>query len=141
MKIQSIRAHLDKKEQIFNLLAQLTSAFSLDDDRFNNIITNLPIGHHIFVYIIEGKIVGMITMLIEQKLIHNGASIVHIEDLVVDKEYRGSGIGKELVEYCMRQITSDKYYKIILNCSKELIPFYEKLGFKERNVQMSRYLS
>ena len=141
MLIESIINHLDKKEQIFNLLKQLTIAVSLKESRFREIILNLPKNHYIFVCIVKDTVIGMITMFLEQKLIHNGACVLHIEDLVVDKNYRGRGIAEALLEYCMTQISLDKYYKIILNCSKELIPFYEKKGFKEKNVQMSKYLS
>ena len=94
---------------------------------------------NIYLYFKDGMIVGMITLLIEQKLIHNGACVAHIEDLVIDKHYQKQGIASELIQYCLKQISSDKCYKIILNCKKDLIPFYIKKGFKETNVQMSKY--
>ena len=83
----------------------------------------------------------MITLFKEQKLIHNGACVAHIEDLVVDKNYQKQGIAKELINYCFGLIKSDTCYKIILNCKRDLIPFYEKFDFEEHNVQMSKYFS
>ena len=44
------------------------------------------------------KIVGSITVLIEEKLIHNFGKVAHIEDVVVDESMRGFGLGKKLLE-------------------------------------------
>lgn len=139
MSIQSIKLHLDRKEEIFTLLSQLTTAPSLSNNQFNEIISRLNDNHHIYLYIKDNKVVGIITLLIENKLIHSGLSVAHIEDLVVDKNYAHKGIGTELIKYCLKKIDILKCYKVILDCKKELIPFYEKLGFENKNVQMSKY--
>ena len=140
MCIQSIKLHLDRKEEIFILLSQLTSAQEFDKERFDKIILGLKDNHNIYLCIKDDKIVGMITLFFEQKLIHNGACVAHIEDLIVDKNSFGQGIGAKLINYCFQQVNSDKCYKIILDCKDELIPFYKKFGFENKNVQMSKYL-
>jgi len=139
--IQSIKFHEERYSEILNLLNQLTLAPIFDQDRFNKIIDSLNDNHTIYVYLKDDNIVGMITLLIEQKLIHNGACVAHIEDLVVDKDYQNQGISSELIQYCLTQISSDKCYKVILDCKDELIPFYIKQGFNHSNVQMSKYLN
>ena len=139
MNIQRINSHLERSKEIFSLLSQLTSAFAFDETRFKNIIYSLKDNHNIYLYLKDNKIVGMITLFIEQKLIHNGAKVAHIEDLVVDKDYQKQGIATELIQHCLSQLRSDTCYKVILDCKGELVPFYEKLGFKETNVQMSKY--
>lgn len=140
MNIFSIKDFPDKREEIFSLLSQLTSAPLISEKSYNNIINNLDDNHNIFVYVLDNKIVGMITMLHEQKLIHNGSKIVHIEDLVVDKEYKNRGIGRDLINYCLDKISKEEYYKIILDCSEELERFYNKFGFEKKNIQMAKYL-
>ena len=65
---------------------------------------------------------------------------LHIEDLVVDKDHQNQGIATDLIKFCFDKIKSVNYYKIILDCNKEIIPFYEKFGFVERNVQMAKYI-
>ncbi len=140
MNIFSIKDFPDKREEIFSLLSQLTSAPLISEKSYNNIINNLDDNHNIFVYVIDNKIVGMITLLHEQKLIHNGSKIVHIEDLVVDKEYKNRGIGRDLINYCLDKISKEEYYKIILDCSEELERFYNKFGFEKKNIQMAKYL-
>jgi glucosamine-phosphate N-acetyltransferase len=140
MSIVNIKNHLDKREEIIQILTQLTSCPVIDADRFNNIINNLNNNHNIYIYIKDNRVIGIITLLIEQKLIHNGACVAHIEDLVVDKNYQKQGIARELVKFCLSKLSTDKHYKIILNCSNELKEFYEKLGFENKNIQMAKYL-
>lgn len=140
MNIFSIKDFPDKREEIFSLLSQLTSAPLISEKSYNNIINNLDDNHNIFVYVLDNKIVGLITLLHEQKLIHNGSKIVHIEDLVVDKEYKNRGIGRDLINYCLDKISKEEYYKIILDCSEELERFYNKFGFEKKNIQMAKYL-
>lgn len=140
MNIFSIKDIPDKREEIFSLLSQLTSAPLISEKSYNNIINKLDDNHNIFVYVLNNKIVGMITLLHEQKLIHNGSKIVHIEDLVVDKEYKNRGIGRDLINYCLDKISKEEYYKIILDCSEELERFYNKFGFEKKNIQMAKYL-
>ena len=65
-----------------------------------NIVTNN--NHYIFLYIDDtNNILGALTLLIEQKFIHNGKCVAHIEDFVVKKEFRAQNIGKDLINYAI----------------------------------------
>ena len=86
--------------------------------------------HIIAVAVIEGKIVGSTTLLIETKFIHSGGKVGHIEDVVVDKEYQRKGIGEKIITYLLRYAKDQGCYKNILDCVDDVKPFYEKLGFK-----------
>ena len=86
--------------------------------------------HIIAVAVIDGKIVGSTTLLIETKFIHNGGKVGHIEDVVVDKEYQRKGIGEKIITYLLRYAKDQGCYKTILDCVDDVKPFYEKLGFK-----------
>jgi len=92
--------------------------------------------HIIHVAEIEGKIVGSTTLFIEQKFIHDGGKVGHIEDVVVSKEFEGRGIGMKLVVSLLEKAKTMKCYKTILDCKDELIPFYERIGFKQESNQM-----
>jgi glucosamine-phosphate N-acetyltransferase len=95
---------------------------------FNKINSNPD--HIVVVAVIEGKIVGSTTLLIETKFIHNGGKVGHIEDVVVDKEYQRKGIGEKIITYLLRYAKDQGCYKTILDCVDDVKPFYEKLGFK-----------
>lgn len=86
--------------------------------------------HLIIVALIDGKVVGATTLLIETKFIHNGGKVGHIEDVVVDKEYQKKGIGEKMINYLLRYAKEQGCYKTILDCVDDVKPFYEKLGFK-----------
>ena len=90
----------------------------------------------IFVAIKDSDIVGSITALIEQKFVHNGGKICHIEDVVTRKGFEKLGIGSILVEKVLELAIQEKCYKVILNCSEYNSKFYEKLGFYKHDVGM-----
>ena len=79
--------------------------------------------HIVHVAELDGKIVGSTTLLIEQKFIHEGGFVGHIEDVVVKKEFEGQGIGMKLVLSLLDVANEKKCYKTILNCEDTLIPF------------------
>ena len=83
------------------------------------------------------KVVGSITILIEEKLIHNFGKVAHIEDVVVDESMRGFGLGKKLLE--IAQSECSECYKIILDCSNENVKFYEKCGYEWKGNQLALY--
>lgn len=131
--IQNLNSNTTKNH-IFSLLQQLTDAPNIDIQLYNNIIYDISNNknHSIFVYLKNNIPVGMITLLIEQKLIHHGKCVAHIEDLVVDKNYNRQGIAKELLQHVINIAKNNNCYKIILDCKKDLISFYEKFDFKIR---------
>ncbi len=90
----------------------------------------------IFVAIKDSDIVGSITAIIEQKFVHNGGKICHIEDVVTRKGFEKLGIGSVLVEKVIELAIQEKCYKVILNCSEYNSKFYEKLGFYKHDVGM-----
>lgn len=123
--------------KIFEILSQLTHSPCLDSNDLIKIINSLPSNNNIYVYV-DYEIKGIVTLIIEQKLIHGGKCVAHIEDLVVDKNFSGKGIASELVNYCVNIAESNNCYKIILDCKEELEPFYNKLEFKKQGVCMRK---
>jgi len=116
------------------LLKQLTVVETPSINTFNTI--NKTNNIDIYVGIIEESIVCTATVIIEQKIIHNGSKVGHIEDVVVDSKYRSRGIGKKIISYCVEKIKENNCYKAILDCDEKNIGFYEKNGFKQKGVMM-----
>lgn len=90
----------------------------------------------IYVALIGPKVVGAATIITEQKFIHNGGMAGHVEDVAVAKEMQGKGIGQKVVRALLEHAQKKGCYKTILDCSEDLVPFYEKLGFKKFSVAM-----
>lgn len=96
--------------------------------------------HKIIIMKNDNKIIATITILIEPKFIHNLSYVAHIEDVVVDPNYRSLGIGSLLVKRALEISKDCGCYKVILDCCEENIPFYQKNGFKLKEKQMAIYL-
>lgn len=80
-----------------------------------------------FVFSIKEQIIGYGAIVYETKI--RGGKMAHIEDIVVNKHYRGKGIGKKIIDYLIDNANQKKCYKISLSCKSNNISFYEKCGF------------
>ncbi len=59
-----------------------------------------------------------------------------IEDVAVNENYRGKGIGKKLVEKLIEIASEKGCDKTVLNSSEKNSEFYEKIGFEKNEIQM-----
>jgi glucosamine-phosphate N-acetyltransferase len=128
----------DIENGFLETLDSLRKASDLDKEIGRDILKKIITDPKHIIYVAEenGRIVGSTTLLIEQKFIHNGGRVGHIEDVVVSKEYEGRGIGLKLVTSLLEKAEKMNCYKTILDCTDELIPFYERIGFKQESNQM-----
>ena len=94
--ISSIKNTNVTSKESCRLLEQLTSAETLSEHHFSSIIKSLHPNQEIFVYKKNDLLVGMISVFIEQKIIHGGKCVAHIEDVVVDSNFRRQGIALKL---------------------------------------------
>ena len=128
----------DIEKGFLKSLDSLRKASDLDKEVAKNILKKIISDPNHIIHVAEdnGKIVGSTTLLIEQKFIHKGGYVGHIEDVVVSKEFEGRGIGIKLVTSLLEIANTRNCYKTILDCKDELIPFYERIGFKQESKQM-----
>ena len=105
---------------------------SIDAEKILKKILRDP-NHIIHVAELDGKIVGSTTLLIEQKFIHKGGFVGHIEDVVVRKGFERKQIGGEIVESLLDVAKKRGCYKTILDCKDNVKEFYEKIGFKHES--------
>ena len=82
---------------------------------------------------IENIIVGVASIHIIKKLTR---ILGVIEDVAVNEKYRGKGLGKKLVESLILIGKQKNCDKIVLSSSEENSKFYEKIGFKKKELQM-----
>lgn len=130
---------IDYSKQYFDLLGQLSDIDSnkISKEEFDKFVDNLSENHIIKVIKYNQQIIGTVTILKEKKLLHNFGIVAHIEDVVIDKNFRGLGLGKLIIDIAKKEC--DGCYKVILNCKDHNIGFYEKCGFTKRNTEMSLY--
>ena len=125
----------DLERGFLETLDFLRNASNLDKTKAKEILKKIKqnSNHIIHVAIDDKKIVGSTTLLIEQKFIHNGGLVGHIEDVVVRKDYEGKGIGIKLVTSLLERAKEKNCYKTILDCKDDVKQFYERIGFKRES--------
>ena len=117
-------------DQVINLLVNSFSprynktlfSNNLTDSRCVTIVAEL-----------DGLIVGVASLYVIEKLTR---MMGLIEDVAVDSNQRGKGIGKKLIENLIEQSKETGCDKTILSSSKKNVPFYEKIGFNVNEIQM-----
>lgn len=140
--MSSIKIRKLQKKDLYNgfllSLDSLRKSSHLKPKKANTIFDKISKNpdYIIYVAISDGKVIGATTLLIEQKFIHDGGKVGHIEDVVVRKEYQGKGVGKKIVNALLKYAEKKGCYKTILDCTDDLIPFYKNLGFKRHSNSM-----
>ena len=133
----------DYYKNYLHLLKQLSDFNTelINYDIFEKFINSLNNNHQIIVFenIKTQTIIGTITILIENKIIHNMGKVCHIEDLVVEESFNGNGIGKLLLNEAKKYAIKSNCYKSILDCSDHNVMFYKKNKFEHKGNQMALY--
>jgi len=131
-----------QKKDLFNGFLQsldsLRKASDLNPRRAESIFNKISKNPNQVTYVAvkDSKVIAATTIIIEQKFIHGGGKVGHIEDVVVAKEFQGKGMGQKIVKSLLEYAQEKGCYKTILDCTDELIPFYEKIGFKKHSNSM-----
>ncbi|MAR42485.1 MAG: hypothetical protein CMC48_00085 [Flavobacteriaceae bacterium] len=81
----------------------------------------------------KGQIMGSSSLHIIEKI---NRKVGLIEDVVVSKKYRGKSVASSLVSQLISISKKEGCYKTILNTDSKTIPFYKKLGFTQKNLQL-----
>ncbi len=126
----------DITDDFLQVLAALSEVNLTVDEAKKVFFERLNRGIRTYIAIMDGKLVGTASILIEQKFLHKGGKVAHIEDVAVHVDYQRKGIGTALVGYLVERAREAKCYKAILDCFEYLVPFYNKIGFKSFSVQM-----
>ncbi len=98
-------------------------AVQILDNRLPNIRT--------YVLLEDGQVAATATLMVEQKFIHRGGIVGHIEDVATRPDKRGRGLARRLLEHVIEEARAAGCYKVILDCSAEVEPFYERIGFRQ----------
>ena len=100
----------------------------------------------IFVAAEEGKVLGYgfcQTHRHENDSVLTDVVSLYIDDLCVDENCRGKGIGKAIYQEILRYAKMRKCYNVTLNvwaCNENALKFYESLGLKPQKIGMETIL-
>ncbi len=121
----------DLKNGFLESLDSLKPASTLSEEKALNIFQKIKKNPFqlVFVVIKNLQVIGSATLILEQKFIHDGKYVGHIEDVVINKNFQKSKIGSFLIKIILKRAESEGCYKSVLDCLDDVAPFYEKMGF------------
>jgi len=138
-----------KKEDLYNGFLKtldnlrkpktLKSNHDLDPKRAYEIFSQIDQNPNHFTYVAVNEKDGVfstVTLFIENKFIHEGENVGHIEDVVTRENFGGRGASKSILQELLKIAKEHNCYKTILNCDEELIEFYKKIGFERAHNEM-----
>jgi glucosamine-phosphate N-acetyltransferase len=131
----------DYHKNYLDLLSQLTQVGHISPEEFSNILAKIQSQIWVFEDTVANKIVASASIFLEQKIIHGGGIVAHLEDVIVDQSYRGNQLGQKLIASIVEIAKNSGAYKIIADCKTELLSFYSKNGFEKRGEQIAIYFS
>ena len=85
----------------------------------------------------DGSVVGTFALLVMDNLAHMGAPSAVVEDVCVDEQLRGQGIGRAMMRFAMDFARERGCYKLALssNAARERAhAFYRSLGFEQHGL-------
>lgn len=136
----------DFQKWFCSVLSELTSCDTDDEQNFKEIFSKMykinQIEPQYFIVVWEDiqnwNIAVAWSIIIEKKFIHNWKSVGHIEDIVVSSKYRGLWLWENLI-LILKNIANENCYKVILDCDKKNLWFYNKCWFLEKSLWMAVY--
>jgi GNAT superfamily N-acetyltransferase len=87
----------------------------------------------IYVALAQDIIIGAFSLLIMDNLAHGGAPSGIVEDVVVHRDWRGQGVGRQMMRFALEQCRQANCYKLSLSSNLQRTAahrFYEALGFQ-----------
>ena len=121
--LEDLADAMDNTEGIDNGIALKTCQYLLTDDN-----------SHFLVAAKEKAPVGFINFTVRQTILHRSPSGL-IDELVVAEEYRGKGVGKQLVQAAIEKCRQFGCCEVEVSTEKTNLKarkFYKKCGFEER---------
>ena len=131
-------------EKYISLLSQLTNVGNVTKEMFINRLREIEQNEYLYLYVIydeaKNELIASGTVYIEPKFIHECSKIGHIEDIVVNSNYRNKKYGNAIINLLVKIAHIVGCYKITLSCKKKNIVFYEKCNFTQEGYEMVKRL-
>ena len=90
----------------------------------------------------DGNVAGLVSIMFLSRLNQKNYEM-YIPELIVTEDYQNQGIGKKLINSCIKLAKEKKCHRIRLesgNQRKESHQFYKNLGFKQSSLSFTKNL-
>ena len=134
MNIEVRKATLEDSAPVFSLVESFATSFKPDKKAFNHSLRQLLCDDSVLLNIsmFQNEIVAYCLAFDHYAFYANGR-VTWIEEIMVRKDLRGKGIGKELIKRVERWAVSRKA-RLIGLATRRAAPFYVALGYEESAV-------
>lgn len=91
----------------------------------------------------DNKVIGIASVVLMDRL-NQVTKEMYIPELIVSAKYRGMGIGKRLINHCVRIANSNNCFRIRLESGYSRTSshkFYRKIGFEDYAITFKKILS
>lgn len=126
-----------------NGLPEVTELVSPDDKHMNGDAARIHdltgCAMHRYVAVHEGEVIGTATLLTHPKLLHGGCKAGQIEEVAVREDWRGKGVGTDLVNTLMQLAKERGCYKVELMCHPDNAAWYIGVGFTATSQMQMRW--
>ena len=95
--------------------------------------------HELIVAEMDGKVVGTLHLMFLRSISYQGGLRVQVESVRVDEEFRGQGIGSEMMKWLIERAKERDAHLVQLTSHRsreDAHRFYERLGFNKSHVGM-----
>lgn len=119
-------------EILFSQEQEFTPNAALQEAGLSAIISNPQVGE-IMLAEADGKIIGMVSLLYTVSTAL-GARVAILEDMIVDPDFRGRGVGSRLLEYALRISRERECARVTLLTDAGNVGahrLYERFGFSK----------
>jgi len=135
------RARLEDFELIYDLICQLENCTfhkKTLSEVYSDNINNRNI--HYYVALEDEKVIGFVSWHVSL-LLHHSEKVVEIQELIVDKNLRSTGIGRILINKVEELVKKDEISLLEVSCNRKRVKalsFYEKLGFTKSHYKFTK---
>jgi ribosomal protein S18 acetylase RimI-like enzyme len=137
--IPQVAGLIEQLDEIFtsghNITKQVIESTFIKMNEYKNIYNN-------YVAVLDDKVVGLMSTVVYKTFFHPGGTML-INELVVDKNFRGRGIGELFINKIKQLSKEKKLNEVEVSTSfenKKAIDFYKKKGFTDESILLGMEL-
>jgi GNAT superfamily N-acetyltransferase len=132
--LEASKKHLPQILRLYAEVLDKGEVLSMTDaEKLFDKMADYP-NYKVYVAEIDNQVVGTFALLIMDNLAHIGTPSGIIEDVVVDTDFQGQGIGKLMMNFALEKCRHFGCYKMVLSSNLKRVEahqFYENLGFEK----------
>jgi N-acetylglutamate synthase-like GNAT family acetyltransferase len=125
-------ARASDADRVFALLKQLEQGYAPDRESFDESFAFLVDGEPTSVLLVAEDEAGFVlgyALTTISPLLHTNGKSAQLQELVVDRDHRASGVGTSLVEEVER-VCRDRGVRQLTVPSRRSADFYERIGYR-----------